>query len=60
MGWHIELQCDTRECQRLSDGVLGTSVKNVSAEARAKGWIQDLDGRWRCPVCAPAFTVPRI
>lgn len=58
MGWRIELLCDTRECAQLSAGVVGTSVKNVSAEARGKGWIQDRDGRWRCPVCAPAFRAP--
>lgn len=58
MGWRITLHCDTAECAGLTPPVEGESVKNVSAEARAKGWIQDLQGRWRCAVCAPAF--PRV
>lgn len=57
MGWRIELQCDTVECAQLTAGVVGTSVKNVSAEARSLGWIQDVTGKWRCRVCAPAFRV---
>lgn len=57
MGWRIELHCDTAECGQLTPPVVGASVKNVSAEARAQGWIQDLQGLWRCRVCAPAFRV---
>lgn len=55
MGWRIALHCDTRECAGLTAPVEGTSVKLVSAEARSQGWIQDLQGLWRCRVCAPSF-----
>lgn len=58
MPWYIQLQCETRECRDLSDGPAGTSVKEVAATARAAGWEQ-LDGLWRCPICAPAFRKPR-
>jgi hypothetical protein len=59
MGWRIALHCDTAECVGLTAPVEGFSVKNVSADARAKGWVQDLNGRWRCNVCAPAFRATR-
>jgi hypothetical protein len=58
VGWRIELRCDTRECTDLTHPVVGSSVKNVSADARAQGWGQDRDGLWRCRLCAPSFGVP--
>lgn len=62
MGWYIELHCDTQDCPHGHDqeGPQGKSVKNVSAEARRIGWIQDLDGRWRCDGCASSFAAPRL
>lgn len=56
MGWYVELHCDGPTGGHCpygagEEGPQGTSIKNVSAEARRIGWGHDTNGRWRCTRC---------